>query len=150
MFSSGVSLGTGHVVAPNDDNVRYTGRWGYQSEICNFGAVYTSEEVGSRVEFGFTGSRFAFFTYPLDGLGTVDIYLDGRLIASDVALSAWSNDENINITQVLYNQFNEKIAKSLSAVAYVYTDDALTSGDHVVKIVSKSGTLVVDSFAYWD
>lgn len=123
----GVTYSGGHLIAPNETSIKYTGVWGYRNVLSNFGLIYTSSK-GGYAEFTFTGTRFAYFAYQSAEFGTVDIYLDGKLIASDVDLSADNN---------------------ASSVAYMYLESDLSAGEHVVKIVGKSGKFNVDAFAYW-
>ncbi|MDE6303145.1 MAG: M60 family metallopeptidase, partial [Clostridia bacterium] len=147
VFTNTAAYAKGHVVVPNDETIRYIGNWSYENPLSNFGIVYTAG-AGDSVEYHFKGTRFAYFVYGMEELGTVDIYVDGKLIASDVNLSV--KDPNVKVTEELFNQFGEKIAKSVSELAYIFNGDALANGEHVVKIVSKSGKICVDSFVYWD
>ncbi|MDE7296781.1 MAG: hypothetical protein K2N84_05890, partial [Clostridia bacterium] len=77
----------------------------------------------------FTGTRAGFAEYKCEEYFTVDVYIDGKLVAADVDLSA---DKNVG------------------TIAYVYSDDALESGEHTLKIVGKSGSFNIDSFVYWN
>lgn len=126
-FAYKISHPNGTLIAPNNSGVTYTGNWSTKNVLCNFGLIYTAG-VGDSVEYHFTGSRFAYSAYQSKDYGTVDIYLDGKLIASDVDLSA---DKNIG------------------SIAYIYLGDDLSNEEHVVKIVGKSGTFNVESFVCW-
>ncbi|MDE6414791.1 MAG: M60 family metallopeptidase [Anaeroplasmataceae bacterium] len=146
-FASSVSFEKGNMVTPHDSNVLYSGEWGTKNILCDYGIIYTAE-AGSSVEYHFTGTRVAYFADMNTEYGTVDIYIDGKLIASDVSLSGINND-NIQITQALYNSFNEANVKMAGFLAYIYSGDALSNGEHVLKIVGKTGSFNVDAFAYW-
>lgn len=147
LFSRKLSFPNGIMVAPHDSAVTYTGNnWASKNVLCDYGIIYTAG-AGASVEYTFTGSRVAYFADKSDDYGTVDIYLDGKLVASDVSLSAGSN--NTQVAETLYNPFGEANATKAGSLAYIYTDEALSSGEHVLKIVGKSGTFNVDAFAYW-
>ena len=145
VFSNYLSFDKGTMVAPNEENVKYTGNWGYTNTLSNFGIIYTANQ-GASVEFTFTGSRFAYFADRSEEYGKVDIYVDGKLVAENVDLSA---DNKAGVSDAVYDYFNVK-GIATGTLAYMYTGDALSSGSHTVKIVGKSGTFNVDSFAYWD
>ncbi|MDE6274579.1 MAG: M60 family metallopeptidase [Clostridiales bacterium] len=147
-FAYSVSFVKGTMVAPHDESVTYSGEWATKNVLCDFGIIYTAEAESS-VEYRFTGSRVAYFAEKSEEYGTVDIYLDGKLVASDVSLSADGNAD-IQITETLYNQFGESNVRKAGALVYVYTGDALSEGEHVLKIVGKSGSFNVDAFAYWN
>ncbi|MDE7395301.1 MAG: discoidin domain-containing protein [Clostridiales bacterium] len=122
-----LSYSGGNHIAPNAEGIRYTGVWNYENVLCNFGSIYTAN-AGAKVEFTFTGSRFAYFAYHSTDYGTVDIYVDDNKVASDVSLSADNN---------------------ASSLTYMYLNGALSNGKHVVRIEGKSGKFNVDSFVYW-
>lgn len=147
VFAYNVTFDKGNMVSPHDSNVTYSGEWGYKNALSDYGNIYTAG-AGASVEYTFNGTRVAYFAEKADEYGTVDIYLDGKLVASDVSLSA-ANNANVQITQTLYNQFNEAKLTLAGSPVYVYSGDALSSGEHVLKIVGKSGTFNVDAFAYW-
>ncbi len=147
-FSYSISFVKGYMVTPHDSNVAYSGEWGTKNVLCDYGIIYTAGE-GAYVEYTFTGSRVAYFADMSDDYGTVDIYLDGKLVASDISLSA-VNNTNIQITEILYNSFGETNARKVGSLVYIYSGEALSTGEHVLKIVGKSGSFNVDAFAYWD
>ncbi len=137
VLSHVISYPNGKVIAPNDFSVRYIGEnvgnqkaWTTQNVFCNFGQIYESQANGDKnyVELHFTGSRFAYFAYKSSDYGTVDIYVDNKLVASNISLNGTNN---------------------MASLAYVYTDKALSNGEHVVKIVGKTGKFNLDSFVVW-
>ena len=145
VFSNKVAFDKGTVVSPSDFCVRYIGNsWNIQDTLSNFGIMYTAN-AGDSVEYHFNGTRFAYFANKADNFGTVDIYIDGKLVAENVSLAAGENAVN---DSVIYDRYNLKVSEC--SLAYMYTGDALSSGEHVVKIVGKSGKFNVDSFAYWN
>ena len=120
---------TASVVAPNDFYVRYIGNsWKTENVLCSFGMIYTAN-AGDSVELHFTGSRFAYFAYQSQDYGTVNIYLDNKLIASNVSLQS---DKNVG------------------TLTYLYSGETLTYGEHILKIVGNTGSFNVDSFAVWN
>ncbi|MDE5867915.1 MAG: M60 family metallopeptidase, partial [Anaeroplasmataceae bacterium] len=147
-FAYSVSFVKGQMVAPHDSNVMYSGEWGTKNVLCDYGIIYTAGE-GDYVEYTFTGSRVAYFADQSGDYGTVDIYLDGKLVASDVSLSA-DNNTNIQITETLYNSFGETNVRKVGVLVYINSDEALSEGEHTLKIVGKSGSFNIDAFAYWD
>ncbi|MDE6441824.1 MAG: M60 family metallopeptidase [Clostridia bacterium] len=147
VFSRKAAFENGKMVSPHDLSVKYTGsEWATKNVLCDYGIIYTAG-AGASVEYTFTGSRVAYFADKSDEYGTVDIYIDGKLVASDVSLSA--GNSNAQITETLYNPFGESNATKAGSLAYIYAEEALSSGEHVLKIVGKSGTFNVDAFAYW-
>lgn len=94
--------------------------------LCNFGRIYTKEQ-GDYIESKFTGTRFAYLISQSNNLGTVDIYIDNKCVAKDVDLSGKDKP-----------------------MAPVYVSEFLESEEHIIKIVGKSGTFNLDSFAYWE
>lgn len=144
VFSNYVSFPNATMIAPNEENVKYTGEWGYKNTLTNFGIIYTAE-AGSSVEYRFNGTRFAYFADLSEDYGTVDIYIDGKPVAQNVDLSV---NNYAGADSAIYDYFNVKGVAS--SPAYIYTGDALDSGEHVLKIVGKSGKFNVESFAYWN
>ncbi|MDE6597948.1 MAG: discoidin domain-containing protein [Clostridia bacterium] len=144
VFSDYLAYTNGKIVSPSDFNVRYIGEWNTENRLCNFGLVYTAK-AGSSLEYHFTGSRVAYFANRSEEYGTVDIYIDGKLVAENVDLSA---DNYAGTTSTLYDRYNYKYVAD--PLAYIYTGDALSDGEHVLKIVGKSGTFNVESFACWN
>ena len=144
-FSNNVNFQSGKIVSPSDFFVRYIGKsWGTENALCNYGIIYTAN-AGDSVEYHFTGSRVAYFAERSADYGTVDIYIDGKLVAKDVDLSA---NNYAGATSTLYDRYNYKY--NSDTLAYIYTGDALSDGDHVLKIVGKSGKFNVESFTYWN
>ncbi|MBD5131574.1 MAG: hypothetical protein HDT28_03125 [Clostridiales bacterium] len=146
-FSYGIVFANGNMATPHDENVIYSGEWGTKNTLCDYGIIYTAE-AGSSVSYTFTGTRVAYFAEKSSDYGTVDIYIDGVLVASDVSLSA--SNPNIQVSETLYNSFGESNAVKAGSLAYIYSGDALAQGEHVLKIVGKSGSFNVDAFAYWN
>ncbi len=149
VFSNYVSYGGGKLVASNDFNVRYitaknSQGWSTENVLCTFGIIYTAN-AGDSIEYHFTGTRFAYSAYRSQEYGTVDIYIDGKLVAEDVSLS---EDNYQGASYALYDYFN--VAGSAGSLAYIYTGDALENKEHTVKIVGKSGKFNLDSFVYWN
>ena len=145
VFSNYLSFSNGHLVAPNEENIAYSGEWSYKNPLSNFGIIYTAN-AGASVEYTFTGSRFAYFASRSEEYGTVDIYIDGELVAGNLDLSA---NNKAGVTDAVYDYFNVQ-GIATGTLAYMYKGDALSDGEHTVKIVGKSGTFNLDSFAYWD
>ncbi|MDE7182180.1 MAG: M60 family metallopeptidase [Clostridia bacterium] len=143
VFSYLEAYNDGHVVSPSDFCVRYKGDWSVENKLSNFGLSYMAN-AGDSVELHFNGTRFAYFAELGNNYGTVDIYVDGNLIAENVSLSAGNGGHDSNIL----DRFNVKVSEC--SLAYMYKGDALTKGDHTVKIVGKSGSFNVESFAYWN
>lgn len=152
VFSYTIAYSNGMVVAPNDSCIRYIGNsWMTENVLCNFGLAY-SANAGDSVEFHFIGTRFAYFACPSAEFGTVDIYLDGKQISSNLGLSSnnSSGPANVQITDAIKNYYGETIAKIEGSLAYMYDGAALAKGEHVVTIVGKRGKFNVDSFVYWN
>ena len=145
VFSYTLSAGTGILNAPNEARIRYVGDgWTANSSFSTFGLTYVGG-VGDSVEYHFKGSRAAYFANSLSDYGTVDIYLDGKLVAENITLG---NNTGMSVTQSFKNQYNENVYNATGSLVYMYTGDAL-SGEHVLKVVGKSGKFSVESFAYW-
>ncbi|MDE7440201.1 MAG: M60 family metallopeptidase [Clostridia bacterium] len=144
VFSNYISYSKGILVSPSDFCVRYDGNWNTTDKLSNFGIVYQAN-AGASVEYHFTGTRVAYFANKSADYGTVDIYLDGKLVAGNVDLSS---SGNAGYDSAVFDRYNIKVSEC--SLAYMYTGDALANGDHVIKIVGKSGKFNVDSFAYWN
>ena len=143
VFSNYQAFSNGMIVSPSDFCVRYTGKWNTETTLSNFGIVYKAN-AGDSVEYHFTGTRVAYFADKSSDYGTVDIFIDGKLVAANVDLSA----ENAGYDSTVVDRYNIKVSEC--SLAYIYTGDALEEGDHVIRIVGKSGKFNVDSFAYWN
>ena len=145
-FSNRQNFTGGKLVAPNDFNVRYIGNsWTTENVLSNFGLIYKAN-AGDSVEFHFTGSRFAYFADRSSDYGTVNIYIDGKVVAENVDLSA---NNYAGASYSVADYFN--VAGISDPLAYIYTGDALDSTkEHTVKIVGKSGQFNLSGFAYWN
>ncbi|MCM1131500.1 MAG: M60 family metallopeptidase [Roseburia sp.] len=122
-----LSFPNGITIAPNDEKVLYTGEnWNSENVLCSFGRIYTGK-ASDYVEIKFNGTRFAYFAYKDTHYGTVNIYIDGRLVAEKVSLNG-----------------------DRSPMSVIYLSELLSLSDHIVKIVGQDGTFNVDSFVYWE
>lgn len=127
VFSYNISYLNGYHIAPNDESVTYTGKhWTSENVLCNFGRIFKGEK-GDYVELKFTGTRFLYLAYQSNAYDTVDIYIDGKLVATDVSLSG----------------------ETPQAMSEIYISDALEFKEHTIKIVGKEGKFNIDSFVYW-
>lgn len=126
LFKDGDLFENGTLVSPDNVAIKYTGNnLSVKSELCTFGHVYLGQEKDF-VEFKFSGERVAYFAYQSKDYGSVDVYIDGALVVKDKTLNSEKNESGI-----------------------VFISDKLTSGEHTIAIVCKSGKFNVDSFAYW-
>ncbi|MDE7373537.1 MAG: hypothetical protein K2N18_05690, partial [Clostridia bacterium] len=60
-----------------------------------------------------------------------------------------TNVSGMTVTQAFKNQYGENVFNATGALVYMYTGDALSGGEHVLKVVGKSGKFCVEAFAYW-
>lgn len=146
LFSYTLSAGTGSLTAPNEPRIRYVGdNWTANSSFSTFGITYMGN-VGDSVEYHFNGSRVAYFANNLSDYGTVDIYLDGRLVAENITIG---NNTGMTVTQEYKNQYGENVFNATGSLVYLYMGEALSDGEHILKVVGKSGKFSVEAFAYW-
>ena len=124
-FKDGDVFENGIRLAPASDEVKFTGsEWKLDEELSSFGHIYEGGK-GDKVQFEFTGERVAYLACLAEEYGTVDIYIDGELVAGDVSLNG--NGE--------------------TAAAFI--SKTLTGGAHTLTVVGKSGKFNLDSFVYW-
>ncbi|OCT10776.1 hypothetical protein A8709_23370 [Paenibacillus pectinilyticus] len=108
-----------------DASITYSGTWTAFSDAGDYkGTEKYSNTIGAYAQYTFSGTGISFLGPKNNNLGTADIYLDGTLVQSNLNLYATSK----NFQQVLYS------------VA------GLSNGTHTIKVVVKSGYVVVDTF----
>ena len=125
VFKDGDVFENGIQLAPSADEVSFTGNgWKLGEELSSFGHIYEGEQ-GDKICVEFTGERVAYLACKAEKYGAVDIYIDDKLVAEGVSLNG---DGKTDV---------------------VFISEALSSGDHVLTIVGKSGKFNLDSFVYW-
>lgn len=112
-------------VDDRDPSITYSGAW---SDFDDAGDYKSTEKysntVGAYAQYAYTGTSINLIGPKNNNLGTCDIYIDGTLVQSDVALY----EANKSFQQALY------------------THTGLSNGTHTIKVVVKSGYVVLDAF----
>ena len=112
------SVDGGKLLSPDEDVFNYKGNWSLSNKLSTFGHLY--EGQNATLEFEFTGSRFAIFSY--EGF---EVLIDG-ISAYSVSINGESD-----------------------AVKLAYLSKELTNGKHVVTVRGKT-RFNVDSIALWN
>lgn len=115
-----------HWIDERDSAITYSGSWTNYNDPGDYsGTEKYSNVVGAYAQYTFTGTGVSFIGPKNNNLGTIDVYIDGTLNQSNIDLYAASKSHQ----QVLYNI------------------SGLSNGSHTIKVVVKSGYVVVDAFA---
>lgn len=115
--------GVGEHYSPDDDAAKYSGKWSVENKFCNFGHLYSGGN-GATMEFEFTGTHFAIYSFVSQNGGKLEISIDGQSVG----------------TADLKGDYNgSKI---------VFVSSELSKGKHRVS-VRCSGQGNIDSFAIW-
>ncbi|NQX67246.1 S-layer homology domain-containing protein [Paenibacillus alba] len=112
-------------VDDRDPSITYSGAWSDFNDAGDFKSTEKySNTVGAYVQYTFTGTGISLIGPKNNNMGTCDIYIDGTLVQSDIELY----EANKNFQQALY------------------THTGLSNGTHTIKVVVKSGFVVIDAF----
>lgn len=117
------SVDGGTLLSPDESVFKYKGKWSLSDKLSTFGHLY--EGQNATLDFEFTGSRFAIFSYEANEYEGFEVLIDGKAVGT-VSVHGESG-----------------------AVKLAYLSEELTKGKHKVTVRSKT-KFNIDSLALWN